>query len=118
MISMRRAGVVPDAVFVETAGDRLGQWRDWSERTPQHAAIEIEAKDRPARLDMRCVIGLTVIVSGSDAQRVQAVADRCVQAKAGRVIGAVSEVRQIGPDRIARMVSATDTEGVLAWPID
>jgi hypothetical protein len=56
----------------------MGLWPDdW---------LEIRPEENPLRLDLRCLIGLTVNVMGSDERRVAVVARACVDAGAKRVI--------------------------------
>lgn len=88
LISMRRQRAVPQAVFVDVDIDPFEQWRTWPTETPNHAHLLVEAVDAPRRLDLRCVVGLTVIVTGFDDARVEAVFEACRSAGAARVIGA------------------------------
>lgn len=116
LIAMRMRRVVPDMVFVETDADRLGQAAHWHHENPHHAALVIEPGDKPHRLDLRCLAALPVMVCGSDATRVHAVAQACREASARRVIATVCQ--PIGRGEFARMqlVEATDTEEILQWP--
>jgi hypothetical protein len=93
LIALRRAGWKPAMAWVSVDGysetftnlSRLG--------FPPLDAIELAATDSPARVDLRCVIGMTVEVSGSDERRVAATARAC------RDFGA-TQVVAMTPDRI------------------
>ncbi len=114
LVAMRLRGQLPASVTIDV--DRAlpaWLWRDWAAdrewafQRPVHARLVVERGEAAQRLDLRCVIGLTVQVCGDDAERVQAVARACQAAQAQRVITAVP----VGDD-----IHMTDTEGALTWP--
>lgn len=111
LIAMRNAGAVPDVVWIDTDLPKLPMPGDWHEITPRHAHLQLDASDRLARLDLRCVIGLTVSVSGSDVHRVRAVRDACIDAKAKRVIAATTTPIGIDEFIAFKLVELTDTAG-------
>jgi hypothetical protein len=113
LIAMRRQGAVPDVVWIDTDLARLPMADDWLEVTPRHAHVQLDPADSPARVDFRCVIGLTVSISGDDLKRVRATRDACVFAGAKRVIA--STTKRIGRGEFAafQLVELTDTDGHL-----
>lgn len=114
LVALRQRGIHPALVTVDV--DRTfpaWYWRDWPverDSGPLNARIGVEPGESLARLDLRCVIGLTVQVSGDDLERVQAVGRACEAAQAERVITTVRQGTH--PDAIV----ITDTEGSLTWP--
>lgn len=118
LIAMRRQGARPDVVFLDVDADRLEQWRNWPADCPSRATVQVDPTDSPARLDLRFLIGLLVVVSGSDADRVQRIGQACQDAEALRVITTVHELRTRGPDVLATVVRFTDTDQESnTWPI-
>jgi hypothetical protein len=89
LLEMRRAGAAPDVVLVDCFPTPSHQAQHWPSDNPTTAVIEIEAGDRPARLDLRCLIGLDVTVNGFDSQQVAAVEAAVIAAKARTVTAAV-----------------------------
>jgi len=104
LIAFRRRGHRPAFVWVDTDHDSLRCWRDWPSLTPGMAHLQIEPTDQPGLLDLRCLIGLDVLVQGTDADRVQAIADACRDAEASRVMAAVCS-----PDESRTVECFTDT---------
>jgi hypothetical protein len=89
LIERRLAGWRTDAVFVADVGhDKAGCWRDWPSWA-MHAHVELEAKDRVRRLDLRFAAGLTVHLDAEDSQRMRELSDAFLAAGAVRVVGAV-----------------------------
>ena len=88
ILAMRRVGLVPSMVTLSDYPTETWSWRDWPEDTA-HAEVEIERTDSIARLDLRYCVGLTVIVDGENANRVNAIADAAEKAGAKRVIRVV-----------------------------
>jgi hypothetical protein len=86
LIEMRSKGYAPSIVWFDLEPGRLPMADDWQRESPTHAHLQIEAADRVATLDLRCLVGLTVAVSGPDAALVKRVAEACEQAKAARVV--------------------------------
>lgn len=111
LIEMRRRGVVPAIVFLNTEADSFGETRDWHIHNPATATVLIESKDRPETLDLRFLVGLLVKVDGSDQRLVERVTKACIAAKAARVIASVTT---FADDRCV-INGMTDTEGVFAW---
>lgn len=115
LIAMRKAGKTPRVVFVETERDWLEDWRDWQDHHPSHAALHIGKTESLASLDLRCIVGLVVVVSGETSQRVRAVAAACEAADASRVISMTvkAEITPSGWYRV-NTVDLHDTLGVIA----
>lgn len=86
---MRRAGKAPKSVFIDAFEDHSQVWRDWPTVNPSAPQIEILPTEMLSGLDLRCVVGLVVILSGYDAKRVAAIREECFEAGAKRVVSAV-----------------------------
>jgi len=112
LIAMRRQGLRPAMVWIGTSPDASNLWRDWQRCSPAHARIQIDPEDRPAMLDLRWVIGLTVAIDGHDFDRVQAVADACQQHEAARVIAVHVAADQHQQHQVLTVI---DSKGVHTW---
>lgn len=97
ILAMRRAGSKPAFVWVT----------DHAKVIPSDHTVRIAPADVPEQLDLRFVVGTTVLVEGESQARVDRIAAVC-QRFASRVITATSHGRTV--DRI------TDTQGVMQWP--
>lgn len=111
LIAMRRRGLMPAAVHIGTDPDLLRMWRDWPGLSPALPCVQIDPADVAAALDLRFVTALTVTVLGSDAERVEAVAEACRAHHAERVIAVCA-----GPLPDCDVATITDTMGALTWP--
>jgi hypothetical protein len=109
---MRRQRVAPGMVHIETSHgfDRFGVGIPHGANDPQ---LFIEPEDNLRTLDLRCIVGLRVKVTGNDADRVKAVAQACEAASAKRVIASTFQPIDQYPG--IELVEVTDTEGVLTW---
>jgi hypothetical protein len=114
LIAMRRRGLKPDRVTVETDWD-LGLEREcateWHLVNPRSAFIFVQPADPVATLDLRCLVGMHVEVCGMDSARVRAVFAACVKAKASRIIGSTHRHR----GELVETFESMDTEGQLVW---
>lgn len=108
LVEMRMRGQHPPFVWVQTSFEAYPKWRLFGDK-PE---VGIEAQDYPDLLDLRFAIGLTVLVEGSDAQRVLDVAKAFERAKAKRVI-ATTDSGGCRPE----VVSISDTQGAMNWPM-
>lgn len=99
----RLAGYVPGYVSVDLDFGRLDI---------REGAVQIEADDRMSSLDLRCVHGLTVAISATNAARAHAVAQVCVECGARRVITTVSRALTNGTFDV---IEVADTEGTFTW---
>lgn len=106
LIAMRRAGFKPAFVFVNDFPCQT-DWAKWGD----HPTVSVDG-DTPELEDFRFLVGVTAIVAGFDAERVQRIAQSC-QAHAKRVVASVST--QINAFRV-EVLRVTDTEEVLTWP--
>ena len=94
ILAMRRAGLRPTMVTMSDFPTETRCWRDWPEETA-HAEVEIDRTDTPARLDLRYLVGLTVMVYGYNAGRVHALGDAAKRAGAARVLRIVLKVERM-----------------------
>lgn len=89
LIELRRQHrVCPGLVFVDLVADPspiTANWQDWSTQ----AHIEITDAESIRRLDLRFLVGLHVLASGFDADRVQQLHEACKAAGAARVLSTV-----------------------------
>jgi len=107
LVAMRRRGTVPMHVVLTADVQRGSElWRlgrDWPAWSPA-AQVQVEAGEPVGRLDLRAFVGLPVFVYGDRDETVRALADRCRQHGASRVVA------HYGRDEIE------DSAGVLTWP--
>lgn len=87
LIAVRRRGVKPAAVHVWCGSDETGWSSGWLERGSSVAWIEVGDGDSLAGLDLRCVVGLPVVVQGDSERRVRGVCEAAAECGAKRVIG-------------------------------
>lgn len=114
LIAMRLAGVKPVQTFVDA--DDTGSRDDWCNRTISDTAhVWIEPTDNLARLDLRCFIGLHVLVASTNEARVMEVAGALMQAGAKRVIASVMRKEGAGEYQRRKCVRIEDTEGEWTW---
>lgn len=113
LIAMRRAGAIPDWVFIDTEPDWTKQADTWQRDNNTTASLLIEPKDR--RLDMRCVTALNCFVQGDSRARVFEVRDACIAVGAKRVIACVMERSGEGEFVTFRAIESTDTTGAFTF---
>lgn len=105
LIAMRRAGYVPSGgVLVYAHAGPMPPWTNTGLDPAETAEIEISADERVDRLDLRCVIGLRVVVTGDDEARVREIAKAVAAAAAQGVIGI--EVRPCDGEFFERWICA------------
>jgi hypothetical protein len=107
LVSMRKRGAVPSVVWIDAETEYLHL-----PASQEHAHLQLADGESAHRADMRCVVGLTVCVSGPDANRVHALRDAAIAAKAKRVIASVVTLRT-GHWIVDEV---TDTAGFMTWP--
>jgi hypothetical protein len=113
----RRSRDKPAMVWVLCDGYSVGMTRLQALGCALPDVIELKHSDNPKRLDLRCLIGLTVEVSGSDQARVGAVARACVAAGAAQVIAVAQTVTPRGEEFDVHTDRITFTnEEVELWP--
>lgn len=89
LIAMRqRHRVRPGLVFVDLVDRHSPVTTDWPLWSAQ-AHIEVTDVESIGRLDLRFLVGLRVLCSGFDADRVQQLHEACLAAGASSVISAV-----------------------------
>lgn len=119
---MRRGGHAPKYVFLNTDQatycGRLSVYRHWHHWSPLAAQLHLSGSVPPSMADLRCLVGLRVIVSGVEAKIVHSTASRCKAAGAARVIANLLrlEYRDAGTGDFRHVcVAITDTDNVLTW---
>ncbi len=85
LLSLRRRGMRPALVTLTDLASPL-PWESRRESLP-FPDVEIEPGDSPELLDLRFVVGLPVLVSIDDPERMRRVVLAAEQAGAGRVYG-------------------------------
>jgi hypothetical protein len=113
----RRDGYVPALVWVLTDGYCDGMARLAALGCPMADHLELKHSDNPKRLDLRCLIGLAVEVTGSDERRVAAVARACLEHGAKQVIAAhvTTTWRGEEPEVTVHRITFTNEE-LDQWP--
>lgn len=117
LLALRRRGKRPPLVWVLATGrhDELRRWL----RNYHHegAHLEIEPGEDVGRLDLRCLVGLVVDVTGTDAVRVGEVARACAAAGAERVIAThYTELRVAGDVAVHINKMTFGNEELAEWP--
>jgi hypothetical protein len=89
LIAMRIEGVRPPVVRIEVQNER--QWSLANNCGHDHYELTVSPMESIDRLDLRCVIGLDVVIASEDfnqaARTVRALGAACVLAGAERVVG-------------------------------
>ena len=111
LIARRTHGAPPGIVWLDADAAPVPDGED----NDAHAHLWL-GKSNPRRVDLRCVIGLTVHISGPDRETVFALRDRCIAAKAQRVIASVLTQVSFGEWPAFRLDECTDTLGQIQWP--
>jgi len=107
LLAMRRRGMKPWLVDVDLEPNGCADWPQWS-LTPM---VQIAPTDSIRRLDLRFLVGLPVIVSGLDAERVRTAFEACKAAGAARVLAFAQSVDEWGE---VRTVEAMDSAAEVA----
>lgn len=117
ILAARRKGRHPSLVWVACDGYNDGFTRLAALGCRPLDHIELKADENPKRLDLRCVIGLAVDVSGTNEKRVAAVARACVEHGARRVIASHFTTHKRGDDIEVQTHRMTFTnEELEQWP--
>ncbi len=114
LIAMRLSGSAPVRVCIDTDAGALRNDRLWP-FDPDHPQLHIGPDENVRRLDLRCLVGLTVQVGGCDERRVDAVVDACIRAKATRVIGMTHRPEGEGEFQTLPVIRVTDTTQEMTW---
>ena len=85
IIEARMHGRAPSfGVYVELTAEQ--PWFDWREaKCPGFPVLWIEPGDEPSKLDLRCLIGMRVVIGDEGERDWRPVADACVKAGAADV---------------------------------
>lgn len=107
----RRRGMKPVLVTIDTDPSMYPKaWAtQWPVETPGRARLLVEPTESAERLDLRCLLGVSVEVNGTDQRRVREVFDAARDHGASRVIGNVHAANHLD------LVEVMDTEGVMRW---
>jgi hypothetical protein len=114
LIAMRKRGYVPRVVFIDTDPDPLAMERNWPDVNRSHACINVGPTDSLASLDLRCVVGLAVVVSGHSSERCRRLGKLCEDAGAKRVVVTIVRTTWRGDMPRSEVLACTDTAGVIA----
>jgi hypothetical protein len=117
LVAMRKAGALPSKnAFVTdmpTPLSVMAAWERW-EAQDQLAqllpSIDIDPSDDPARMDWRCLVGLTVHITGFDSNRLDAIVTAIEQCNPKRVIASLHD------KATGEAIRISDTEGNIEWP--
>lgn len=99
---LRRDGFKPAYVWLQDSG-----------LLPTEYAVTLAQVDIPEALDLRFLVGTTVLAESKDKARLLRIATACRQAKALRVIASLH--RKVDAYR-TETIEITDTDGVMTWP--
>lgn len=113
LVAMRLRGKCPDTAWIHVGTDRDKAWRDWPRDLSLSPIAHIEIQDREPlstlASDLRCLVGMCVIVQGDSPDRVLPVADMALQAQARRVFASF-----IDPDN-GQLAGVYITEAMQQW---
>lgn len=96
LVAMRTKGRRPHLALIDILPAYSVFSAEWDRWTGGPAHIEVLESESVFRLDLRCVVGMAVIVSGTNGDRVDEVHGACKRAGAASV---VSTVLRTGPRR-------------------
>lgn len=99
IIAMRRKGFKPAFVWLQDTG-----------LAPTEYTVTLAKTDIPEALDLRFLVGVTVLAESHDRRRLERITDACKQAKALRVIASLHD----GAPWFDT-TEITDTDGVMTW---
>lgn len=89
LIATRRGGLQPVSVQIALTDLPLPKW--CSVNPGAHAWLHIGSGDTIERLDLRCLVGMLVVIDGHDEQRVESVHSAAISHGARRVVSTVTE---------------------------
>lgn len=120
LVRMRLAGHVPAIVFLSAwhaTGRTYGMptvYDSWQDETPHRAYLMLPRNVPPARVDLRCIVGLTVWIH-EDPDVAAAMRDACIDARARRVVCVATTGRRDGEIIRVQQHWATDTAEAMSW---
>ncbi|MEI8170928.1 MAG: hypothetical protein WCG50_14725 [Rhodoferax sp.] len=101
IIAMRHNRMKPAYVWLQDSG-----------LIPTDNAVTLAVSDIPEAIDLRFLVGVTVLAESQNADRLRRITTACIQAKALRVIASLHR----NVDKYwTETVSITDTDGVMTW---
>lgn len=103
ILDLRRNGLKPAYVWLQDAGI-----------APTNLSVSLAKTDNPEALDLRFLIGTTVLAESENRERLGRMLRACMAAKARRVIA--THYRKSVPFNDVEILETTDTEGELTWP--
>lgn len=110
IIAMRMRGQKPAMVYVDSDPDKSALWRDWPGVCPATPSVWVQPDDVPHRLDLRFLVGLTAVISGTDAERLQALERAALDAGATRTVVALLQPCVDRSEPSFRTVRVTDSQ--------
>lgn len=106
IIAMRRSGKSPRFVWVQ----------DFTAAPCAFLNVSLKPTDLPEQQDWRFLVGLTALVEGFDAARVERIAAACGQYAKRVIANTMVEVPgETSPWLKFSAIKTTDTEGVMTW---
>lgn len=100
ILKLRRKGFRPAYVWLQDTG-----------LAPTDHAVTLDKSDIPEALDLRFLVGTTVLVEASERERFSRILAACAESKPNRIIGTLFQAT----DGFDEVIETTDTEGVLTW---
>lgn len=100
IIQMRRDRMKPAFVWLQDA-----------QHAPTDYAVTLSPTENPEALDLRFLVGTTVLAESGNRKRLGAMLKACMDAKAKRVI---TNLHQRNGVRF-EIIETTDTDGVMTW---
>lgn len=93
LIAMRMRGLCPTSAWLTLGTDPLKTWRDWPLMNPPLANIEINDREALSSLppQLRCLVGMVVVIDGEEPDRTLAVAQMALDAGAKRVFATFTD---------------------------
>jgi hypothetical protein len=100
IINLRRGGFKPAYVWLQDSG-----------LAPTDNAVTLSPTDNPEALDLRFLVGTTVMAESVNRKRLGAMLKACMEAKAKRVITNLHQRDGYSFE----VIETTDTDGVMTW---
>ncbi len=90
IIAMRLQGKKPALVYLDMLRDYspMKAWADWPGVSPAIPTVWVQDSDTPSRLDLRFLVGLTAVITGTDGERIRQLTQAALDAGAARVVAA------------------------------
>lgn len=101
ILAMRRSGFKPTYVWLQDSG-----------LAPTDLAVTLAKTDNPEALDLRFLVGVTVLAESENRDRLASMLRACQEAKAKRVITTLHAKKD---SYTVEIIETTDTDGVATW---